>query len=201
MYLKRVIEHVKASLAAASDALAKLQDDQNALRAVAQAGELLAGVFKAGGRVYSCGNGGSMCDAMHFAEELSGRFRQDRAPLAASAMSDPTHLTCVGNDFGYEHVFSRFVEAHGRKGDALLAISTSGSSKNVLLAAETAKKLGVKVIALTGRPDAKLAAFADIHIATPAKTPYADRVQELHIKVIHTLIELCERALFPANYK
>ncbi len=196
-----MINHVKASLAAASDALAKLQDNQDALKAIAQAGELLSGVFKAGGRVYSCGNGGSMCDAMHFAEELSGKFRQDRAPLGAIAMSDPTYLTCVGNDFGYEHVFSRFVEAQGRNGDALLAISTSGSSKNVLLAAETARRLGLKVIALTGRADAKLAAFADVHVATPADTPYADRVQELHIKVIHTLIELCERSLFPANYK
>lgn len=195
------LQHIRANLTAAADALAALRENEPALKAVAQAGDLLAQTFKAGGHVYSCGNGGSMCDAMHFAEELSGRFRQDRGPLGAIAMSDPTHLTCVGNDYGYDQVFSRFIQAHGRQGDALLAISTSGSSKNVLLAAEAAKKIGVKVIALTGKADAKLAAFADVHVATPAKTPYADRVQEMHIKVIHILIELCERALFPANYK
>ncbi len=196
-----MIEHVKASLAAASDALAKLQGNTETLEVIAQAAGLLANVFRQGGRVYSCGNGGSMCDAMHFAEELSGRFRSDRAALAAVAISDPAHLTCAANDFGFDQVFSRFIEAHGRSGDVLLAISTSGSSANVLKAAAAAREAGVKVIALTGKVDAKLASLADLHIATPATTPYADRVQELHIKVIHTLIELCERLLFPANYK
>jgi len=166
---------------------------------IAQAGDLLADTFVAGGRAYACGNGGSMCDAMHFAEELTGRFRNDRPGYAALAMGDPGHLTCVGNDFGFEHVFARFVEAHGRRGDVLLAISTSGSSRNVVAAVEAAKRLGLKVIALTGRAGTPLAELADIAIVTPGGR-YADRVQELHIKVIHILIELVERRLAANNY-
>lgn len=196
-----MIESVKASLEASHQALTALRANDAALAAVVRAGELLAQVFKTGGRVYSCGNGGSMCDAMHFAEELSGRFRDDRPGLGAIAISDPSYLTCVGNDYGYERVFSRFIEAHGRKGDALLAISTSGTSANVLKAAEAARALGVKVVTLTGRPQSKLGALADVDICTPGLTPYADRVQELHIKVIHTLIELCERQLFAEQGK
>lgn len=194
-----MIEHVQASFAAAADALKDFRANKAGLEAVAKAGVLLAETFKAGGKVYSCGNGGSMCDAMHFAEELSGRFRRDRAALAAVAISDPSHLSCVANDLGYDQVFSRFVEAHGRRGDVLLAISTSGTSANVVRAAEAAKKLGVRVVSLTGRSGSKLGLLADIDVCTPANTPYADRVQELHIKVIHTLIELCERQLFPAS--
>ena len=112
---------------------------------------MLADTFAAGGRAYSCGNGGSMCDAMHFAEELTGRFRDNRPGYAAMAIADPSHLSCVGNDYGYEQVFARFVEAHGRAGDVLLAISTSGTSRNVVAAAQAARRLGVRVIALTGR--------------------------------------------------
>jgi D-sedoheptulose 7-phosphate isomerase len=141
-----------------------------------------------------------MCDAMHFAEELTGRFRDDRPGYAALAISDASHLSCVGNDYGYEQVFARFVEAHGRAGDVLLAISTSGTSKNVVAAARVAKQLGVRVIALTGRAGTPLAELADLAIVTPAGR-HADRVQELHIKVIHILIELVERRLAPDNYK
>ena len=140
-----------------------------------------------------------MCDAMHFAEELSGRYRLNRKALAAVAISDASHLSCVANDYGYEQVFSRYVEAHGRAGDCLVGISTSGTSRNVLAAAEAAKAAGVKVIALTGRPGSPLGALADIEICTPAGK-FADRVQELHIKVVHILIELIERELFPENY-
>ena len=163
------------------------------------AGRLLCESFRAGGRSFSCGNGGSMCDAMHFAEELSGRFRLDRKALPATAISDPGHLTCAANDYGYERVFSRYVEAHARPSDCLLAISTSGNSRNVIAAAEAAKAQGAKVVALTGRPDSPLSAVADIEICTPAGH-FADRVQELHIKIVHILIELVERDLFPENY-
>lgn len=194
-----MIEHVQASFAAAAEALQDFRANKAGLESVAKAGALFADVFKGGGKVYSCGNGGSMCDAMHFAEELSGRFRRDRPALAAVAISDPSYLTCVGNDYGYDQVFSRFIEAHGRKGDALLAISTSGTSANVVRAAEAAKALGMRIVTLTGRPGSKLGAMADVDVCTPAKTTYADRVQELHIKVIHTLIELCERQLFPTS--
>jgi D-sedoheptulose 7-phosphate isomerase len=185
---------IDAALAEAAAALQRLRQDGAALAAIDAAGELLAGCLAAGGRAISCGNGGSMCDAMHFAEEMSGRFREDRPALAAIAIGDPGHLSCVANDYGYEQVFARFVQAHGRAGDVLLAISTSGSSANVLAAARAARAQSMSVIALTGRADAPLAALAQVTICTPGGR-YADRVQELHIKVIHLLIELVEERL------
>jgi D-sedoheptulose 7-phosphate isomerase len=191
---------VRAALAEAAASVEHLYGDEAALAAIARAGQMLADTFAAGGRAYSCGNGGSMCDAMHFAEELTGRFRDDRPGYAAMAIADPSHLSCVGNDYGYEQVFARFIEAHGRAGDVLLAISTSGTSRNVVAAARAARQRGVRVIALTGRAGTPLAEVADIAIVTPAGR-YADRVQELHIKVIHILIELVERRLAPENYK
>jgi len=194
------IDVVRATLAEARDALAALLANEAAQAEVARAGRLLADTFRAGGKVYSCGNGGSMCDAMHFAEELSGRYRDDRPGYAAVAISDPSHLSCVGNDYGYEQVFARFIAAHGRAGDVLLAITTSGTSKNVVAAVKKARELGVKVIALTGKNGTPVCDLADIAIVTPAGR-YADRVQELHIKVIHVLIELVERDLAPQNYE
>ncbi len=190
---------VKAALAEAQLGLENLLKDENTLSAISDAGKLLAKTFLAKNRVYSCGNGGSMCDAMHFAEELSGRFRKDRAPLAAASISDSSHITCTANDYGYEQIFARYVACHGQEGDLLLAISTSGSSGNVLAAAEVARERGLAVVALTGKKDSKLEELADIVICTPAGS-FADRVQELHIKVIHILIELVERELFPDNY-
>ena len=192
-------DHIRESLNEAKAALDALAANEQTLAAIARAAEMLIGTFKAGGRAYACGNGGSMSDAMHFAEELTGRFRDDRPGLPAIAISDPGHLTCVANDFGYEHVFSRFIEGHGRAGDCLLAISTSGRSPNVLAAARAAKKLKMTVIALTGKTGTELEKLADIGIGTPGGN-YSDRAQELHIKVIHILIELVERAMFPDNY-
>ena len=185
---------VRAALAEAASALDALRANDHALAEVARAGELLAQTFAARRKVLSCGNGGSLCDAMHFAEELSGRFRDDRPAYAAIAISDPSHLTCVGNDYGYDQVFSRYVDAHGNQGDVLLAISTSGTSRNILVAAKTAQARGMKVIAMTGKPGSALESHADIVICTPGGR-YADRVQELHIKVIHILIELVEHHL------
>jgi len=190
---------VRAALDEAAAALDRLRADDTTLARIAQAGELLAAALAAGGRVFSCGNGGSMCDAMHFAEELSGRFRDDRPGYAAVAISDPGHLSCVANDYGYEQVFARYLRAHGRAGDVLLAISTSGTSRNVVAAARAANELQMRVIALAGRGGTPLAELADITVVTPGGR-YADRVQELHIKVIHILIELVERRLAPANY-
>jgi len=192
-------ETITTALNQASSALARLQANGPALAAISEAGELLAAAFRSRNRVFSCGNGGSMCDAMHFAEELSGRFRRDRPALAAVAISDSSHITCTGNDYGFDQVFSRYLEAHGRPDDILLAISTSGESRNVLLAAKRARELGLKVIALTGKEGSTLGRAADVEICTPGGA-YADRAQELHIKVIHILIELVERAMFPANY-
>jgi D-sedoheptulose 7-phosphate isomerase len=193
-------DHVTHALRQAHDALSQLLEDTSTLRDIAAAGSMIATSLRADGRIFSCGNGGSMCDAMHFAEELSGRYRLDRPAYAAVSISDPSHLSCVGNDYGYEYVFSRYIEAHARAGDVLLAITTSGNSANVLRAAEAARARGAKVIGLTGRRGSKLDAHADLLIATPGTSGYADRVQELHIKVIHILIELVERELAPANY-
>ena len=191
--------HVAAALAEARDALERLCGDAVAHAAIAEAGALLAATFRAGGKVLSCGNGGSMCDAMHFAEELSGRFREDRPGYAAIAISDPSHLSCVGNDYGYEQVFARYVQAVGRAGDVLLAITTSGTSRNVVAAAQVARAAGMKVIALTGRAGTPITELADVAIVTPGGR-FADRVQELHIKVIHILIELVEREMAPGNH-
>lgn len=185
---------VAASLEQAATALEALRANHMALRDIAQAGQAIAMALRGGSRCYACGNGGSMSDAMHFAEELSGRFRETRRPLAAMAISDPGHLTCVANDFGYPYVFSRFLEAHGRPGDILLAISTSGESENVVQAAREAKRLGMNVIGLHAMPGSRLSLASDIDIGVAAGR-YADRAQELHIKVIHCLIEVVEHEL------
>ncbi|MEO6918131.1 MAG: SIS domain-containing protein [Collimonas sp.] len=192
-------QHINASLVEAQQSLDALLANPTALDAIEQAAQLLIDVFQRKGRVYSCGNGGSMCDAMHFAEELTGRYRLDRAALGATAISDAGHLTCVGNDHGYEQVFSRYIEGHGRDGDCLLALSTSGTSKNIIRAAQTAKSLGMSVIILSGKQSEVLQALSDVYVCTPGGT-FADRVQELHIKVLHILIELVERHFFPENY-
>lgn len=194
-----MLEHVKNNLLEAKEALDALLSSPETLNSVVKAGEVLSKCFKEKGHVYSCGNGGSMCDAMHFAEELSGRFRKDRPALGAVAMADGAYLTCAANDFGFEQVFSRFLEAQGRHGDVLLAISTSGKSPNVIEAAKKAREMGVSVIGLTGKPNSQLSEFCDVEVCTPGGA-YADRVQELHIKVIHTLIELVERDLFNEDY-
>jgi D-sedoheptulose 7-phosphate isomerase len=148
-----------------------------------------------GGKIISCGNGGSMSDAMHFAEELSGRYRNDRPSLAAISISDPTHITCVANDYGFDSIFSRFIEGLGFHGDVLLAISTSGNSANVVRAAEVAKLKGLKIIGLTGKNGGKLATLCDIEIRVD-HFGFADRIQEIHIKIIHLLIQYIEDKMF-----
>jgi len=194
-----MIDHIRNNLIEARDALDRLISDDAQLGNIQAGASLLIDALQSGRRVISCGNGGSMCDAMHLAEELSGRFREDRPAMAAVAISDPSYISCVANDYGYEQVFARFVEGNGAAGDVLFAISTSGSSRSVILAAQAARAKGMKVIGLTGRPGAALGESSDVCICTSAGR-YADRVQELHIKVIHILIELVERTLQPANY-
>lgn len=159
----------------------------------------LAACLRAGGRILTCGNGGSMCDAMHFAEELTGRFHADRPALSAMSISDPSHLTCTANDFGFEQVFARGVEAWGREGDVLVTFTTSGNSPNILAAAEAARAKGMRVVGLLGGDGGKMTALCDHHIVVPARR--SDRVQEIHIKLVHTLIELVERQLHPENYE
>jgi D-sedoheptulose 7-phosphate isomerase len=183
--------------------LTELQEAQKVLEAfissdspkkIEEAIEVMARCLASKGKILSCGNGGSMCDAMHFAEELSGRFRDDRPALAAISISDPSHMSCVANDYGYAQIFSRYVEAVGREGDILLAISTSGNSENIIQAIDAAKKNGLIVVGLTGKEGGKMAEMCDIEIRAPFSM-YADRVQEIHIKVIHNLILGIERKL------
>lgn len=161
------------------------------IQKIMQAGELMVNAVKNGGKIISCGNGGSMCDAMHFAEELTGRFRDDRPSIAAVSISDPSHITCVGNDYGFDYIFSRYVEGVGNENDVLLGISTSGNSKNVVNAIHAAKKKGMKVVGLTGKTGGEMASLCDVEIRAP-KSEYADRPQEIHIKVIHSLIHFIE---------
>ena len=155
------------------------------------AGEIMVKAIKSGNKIISCGNGGSMSDASHFAEELSGRFRGNRPALPAISITDAAHITCTANDYGFESIFSRFIEGLGLKGDVLLAISTSGNSANILKAAQVAKLKGMKVVALTGKDGGELAKIADVEIRAP-KSSFSDRVQEIHIKAIHSLINYIE---------
>ncbi len=194
-----MIQKIKASLQEAQRALENLLADEKTLADIKSAAEILIETFQKGGRVFSCGNGGSMCDAMHFAEELTGRYRKNRKGYPALAISDPGHLTCAANDFGYDFVFSRYLESHGRAGDCLLALSTSGKSPNVLQAIAAARSLGIKVIVLTGQKGSEMERRSDVCLCTPGGA-FADRVQELHIKVLHILIEMVERYFHPENY-
>lgn len=174
----------------ALEILQKFNTPEN-LGKIQNAGKLMVDSIKNGGKIISCGNGGSMCDAMHFAEELTGRYKDDRPAIPAVSISDPSHISCVGNDYGFEFIFSRYISAVGQSNDVLLAISTSGNSKNVLNAIDEAKKKGMKVVGLTGKDGGKMADLCDVEIRAP-KSNYADRAQEIHIKVIHSLIGYIE---------
>lgn len=185
---------ITKELTEAQSVLTRFVADVNNIKVIEKAADAIVESFRKGGKVISCGNGGSHCDAMHFAEELSGRYRDDRKALPAVCVSDVSHITCVGNDYGFEFIFSRFIEGLGKEGDVLFALSTSGNSKNVLRAAEEAKRKGMKVIAMTGKDGGKLAALADVEVRVPHEG-YADRIQEIHIKVIHILILLIERRI------
>ena len=177
----------------ASEILLKFNTSEN-IKKIAQGALLMASAIKNGGKIISCGNGGSMCDAMHFAEELTGRYRNDRPSIAALSISDPSHITCVGNDYGFDFIFSRYIEGVGKSNDVLLAISTSGNSKNVINAIQASKCKGMKIIGLTGRDGGKMADLCDVEIRAPY-SQYADRAQEIHIKVIHSFIDLIENNL------
>jgi D-sedoheptulose 7-phosphate isomerase len=178
--------------------LHKFIHSTHCIAAIEKAIAIMTHALQHGNKIISCGNGGSMSDAMHFAEELSGRFREDRKSLAAIAISDPAYITCTANDYGFEHIYSRFIEGLGKEGDVLLAISTSGNSANVIEAAKVAKQKQIPVIALTGKDGGKLAALADIEIRAP-HAAYADRAQEIHIKVIHVLIKHIEQEMLNQN--
>ncbi|MDO8909546.1 MAG: SIS domain-containing protein [Pseudohongiella sp.] len=191
--------HISSTLADAATYLQRFAADETNLKAIDAAADILINALLQGHAIYSCGNGGSMSDAMHFAEELTGRYRNNRPGLSATAISDPGHISCVANDFGYDFIFSRYLEARARPGDCLFAISTSGRSKNVIKAAEYARANGIAVVSLTGASGSALGQVASVDISAGA-SDYADRVQEVHIKIIHILIESIERHFFPDNY-
>ncbi|HHG3516791.1 TPA: D-sedoheptulose 7-phosphate isomerase [Vibrio parahaemolyticus] len=185
---------IRSELNEAAEVLNKFLSDDHNIAQIEAAAKMIADSFKQDGKVLSCGNGGSHCDAMHFAEELTGRYRDNRPGYAGIAISDPSHLSCVSNDFGYDFVFSRYVEAVGRKGDVLFGLSTSGNSGNILKAIEAAKAKGMKTVALTGKDGGKMAGLADVEIRVP-HFGYADRIQEVHIKIIHIIIQLIEKEM------
>ena len=191
MYSERIINAIKES----RNGIDNLLNDFSLIKKIEFASSQIFETINQKSKIFACGNGGSMCDAMHFAEELSGRFRENRRGLPAISISDPSFITCVANDFGFENIFSRFLEANAEKNDLLIAISTSGKSKNILRACEFCKKNGIKVISLTGRKNSEVSKYSDIDICTQ-NGKYSDRVQELHTLIIHLLVELVEDLMF-----
>ena len=187
-------DQILKELNEAKNVIDKFINDDTIINAIEESAKIMTVSITNGGKIISCGNGGSMCDAMHFAEELTGKFREERSPIPAVSISDPSHITCVGNDYGFDAIFSRYVESVGNTGDVLLAISTSGKSTNVIRAAEEANRKGIKVVALTGNDGGELSDLCDIEIRVP-HFGYSDRIQEIHIKVIHILILLIEKNL------
>ena len=190
MSTHRISKHFEEALSVLNDFF----NDGN-LQKIKSAGDLMVKSLKSENKIISCGNGGSMCDSMHFSEELSGKFRNERAALPAISISDPSHISCVANDYGYDQVFSRFVDAFGKNGDVLLAISTSGNSKNIINAIKSAKNKNMIVIGLTGKDGGQMASLCDVELRAPI-SEYADRAQEIHIKIIHALIDYIEQELF-----
>ncbi len=186
------MQDIKLHFKEAEEVLKNFLAENKNFEKIEAAGKIMVEALRNGKKIISCGNGGSMCDAMHFAEELSGRYRENRKALAAISISDPSHISCVGNDYGYDFIFSRYLEALGNEGDVLLGISTSGNSKNVLNAIQVAKLNGIKVIGLTGKDGGQIAGQCDVEIRAPF-SKYADRAQEIHIKCIHSLIDYIER--------
>lgn len=198
MSAKELSQHIQASLQDGRKTLEAFLSDPATAKAIEDSARILATAFSAGNKAISCGNGGSACDAIHFAEEFTGRFIKDRKPLPAIPLTDPGHLTCVGNDYGYDEVFARGVMAYGKPGDVLVAISTSGNSKNVLRAVEEARRIGMKVVLLLGKSGGSLKGKGDAELWV--KQNPTERIQEMHMFALHIVIESVERLLFPENY-
>ena len=187
-------ELIQHSLFEAQRLLTVFMEAEDNLDKMAKIAKIIQSVFEKKGRVFVCGNGGSMCDAMHFAEEWTGRFRKDRLPMPVIALGDPSHLTCVANDFGFESVFSRPIQALGHSGDLLIVISTSGNSENLIRAAEMAKKNDLTVFGMLGQQGGILRSKCDHYLIAPGNT--ADRIQEIHMVILHILIEVVEQNMF-----
>lgn len=192
------LEVWKSSLSDAQTVLKHFVEQPGTWEILIKFSKMLLSAYEQNGKILICGNGGSHCDALHFSEELTGRYRKDRRPLGALALGEASHVTCVSNDYGFQYVFSRQVEALGRKEDVLIGLSTSGQSPNVIEAFKSAKELGLKTVALLGKGGGELAKIADIAIIVPGST--SDRIQELHMLLLHTVIETVERELVPENY-
>lgn len=188
------MELIQHSLNEAMELLQAFIADEKTVENISRAAEICAKCIASGGKIITCGNGGSLCDATHMAEELTGRFRGNRTSLPAISINDPAYITCTGNDFSFDDIFSRYVESLGQQSDVLVAISTSGKSENIIRAARTAREKGLHVIALTSKTANPLIDLADVAVCAPP-APHSDRIQEIHIKVIHILIEAIEAQL------
>lgn len=193
------MHYVEDALDNANKALLNLINSPDQISNIYLAINLMVDSIKKGGHIFACGNGGSLCDAMHFAEELTGRYRKNRPALPGIAISDASHIACIGNDFGYDEVFSRYLEANASSQDCLIAISTSGKSRNIIKAIQAAQHKGLRIIFLSGKENCAVTELCNVSIITSAGD-WADRVQELHIKILHIFIEGIERSLFPENY-
>ena len=193
-----ILNSIRDALLEAQNVLNRFVQNPENIATIAQTAKMMQDVFERQGRIFTCGNGGSLCDAIHFAEECTGKFRDVRTPLPAIALSDAGHITCTANDFGFAEVFARPLSALGHTGDLLVAISTSGNSENIVRAAEVAKSRQMQVFGLLGGDGGSLKQYCDICLIAPGDT--ADRIQEIHIKVLHILIENVERLMFPENY-
>ncbi|CAL4321850.1 Phosphoheptose isomerase [Buchnera aphidicola (Protaphis terricola)] len=185
---------IYCELNVALDVLKNFLNDKNQIKNIEKAGILISKAFKNKNKIISCGNGGSNCDSIHFSEELTGLYREKRLGYPAIPISDSGHISAVGNDFGYEYVFSRYIESIGNENDILLAISTSGNSKNIVKAIHAARDKNMKVIVLTGNDGGKIKELSDIEICVPY-FGYSDRIQEMHIKIIHILILIIEKEM------
>jgi D-sedoheptulose 7-phosphate isomerase len=185
---------IESNLQEAFDVLNEFLAQPENITSIESAARILIETLREGHKIISCGNGGSMTDAMHFAEELTGKFHEKRPAIAAIAISDPSHITCVANDYGFEVIFSRFIEGVGQPGDTLVAISTSGNSKNIIKAAESAQEKRMRVIGLTGMTGGLLGGMVDQEIRVRGRN-HSDRIQEMHIKILHILVALIEQGL------
>ena len=189
---------IRDALLESQDVLDRFIRNPENIAIIAEIAEMMRDTFEQERRIFTCGNGGSLCDAIHFAEECTGKFRNYRKPLPANALGDAGHITCTANDFGFSEIFARPLLALGHPGDLLVVLSTSGNSENVVRAAVAAKSRGMKVLGLLGRDGGQLKQHCDVYLIAPGDT--ADRIQEIHIKVLHILIEHIERLMFPQNY-
>jgi len=191
-------KNIEISLIESAENFSDFALDKGNILIIEEISTLIAQAFEKGNKVLICGNGGSSTDAMHFAEELTGKFRKERRALPVIALTDPSHITCVANDYGFEEIFARAVEAYGKEGDMLIAISTSGNSQNIINAVTRAAEMKMTTFGLLGQDGGKLNSICDLQLIAPGKT--TDRIQEIHITVLHIIIETIERILFPSNY-